>query len=102
MTREEAIDLLDNLNGMIEDSRNSDYDTALKMAIKALAQGQNTDFEGMTNGEVIKTMFNPYKICEYDYHVHVYNTEKDFWGCIDWVVYRKSWWDAPYKREEEE
>ena len=38
MTREEAIDLLDNLNGMIEDSRNSDYDTAFKMAIKALEQ----------------------------------------------------------------
>lgn len=38
MTREEAIDLLDNLNGMIEDSRNSDYDTAFKMAVKALEQ----------------------------------------------------------------
>lgn len=38
MTREKAIDLLDNLNGMIEDSRNSDYDTAFKMAIKALKQ----------------------------------------------------------------
>jgi len=38
MTREEAIELLDNLNGMIEDSRNSDYDTAFKMAIKALEQ----------------------------------------------------------------
>lgn len=38
MTSEEAIDLLDNLNGMIEDSRNSDYDTAFKMAIKALEQ----------------------------------------------------------------
>ena len=30
MTREEAIDLLDNLIGFVEDSRNSDYDTALK------------------------------------------------------------------------
>ena len=39
MTREEAIDLLDNLIGMIEDNHNSDYDTALKMAIKALEQG---------------------------------------------------------------
>ena len=38
MTREEAIDLLDNLIGMIEDNHNSDYDTALKMAIKALEQ----------------------------------------------------------------
>ncbi len=38
MTREEAIDLLDNLIGMVEDNHNSDYDTALQMAIKALLQ----------------------------------------------------------------
>lgn len=38
ITREKAIDLLDNLIGMIEDNHNSDYDTALKMAIKALEQ----------------------------------------------------------------
>ena len=36
MTREEAIDLLDNLIGMVEDNHNSNYDTAFKMAIKAL------------------------------------------------------------------
>ena len=38
MTREEAIDLLDNLIGMVEDNHKSDYDTALQMAIKALEQ----------------------------------------------------------------
>ena len=38
MTREEAIVLLDNLIGMIEDNHNSDYDKALKMAIKSLEQ----------------------------------------------------------------
>ena len=38
MTREESIDLLDNLIGMVEDNHNSDYDTALHMAIKALEQ----------------------------------------------------------------
>ena len=36
MTREEAIDLLDNLIGMVEDNHSSDYDTALQMGIKAL------------------------------------------------------------------
>ena len=36
MSREEAIDLLDNLIGMVDDNHDSDYDTALKMAIKAL------------------------------------------------------------------
>lgn len=38
MTREEAIDLLDNLIGAVEDNHGSDYDEALKIAIKALEQ----------------------------------------------------------------
>lgn len=41
MTREErekAIDLLDNLIGMIEDSQGNDYDFALKKGIEALEQ----------------------------------------------------------------
>ena len=33
MTREEAIYLLDNLKGMIEDSQGNDYDKAFNMAI---------------------------------------------------------------------
>jgi hypothetical protein len=36
MTAQEAIDLLDTLDGMIEDNHNSDYDSAFKMAIEAL------------------------------------------------------------------
>lgn len=38
MTREEAIDLLDNLIGFVEDNHGSDYDEALKLAIKALEE----------------------------------------------------------------
>ena len=38
MTKKEAIDLLDNLIGFIEDNHGSDYDEALKIAIKALEQ----------------------------------------------------------------
>ena len=38
MTREEAKELLDNLIGMISDNKESDYDTAFKMAIEALKQ----------------------------------------------------------------
>ncbi len=41
MTREErekAIDLLDNLIGVIEDNQGNDYDFALKMGIEALKQ----------------------------------------------------------------
>lgn len=36
MEREKAIELLDNLIGMVEDNHEADYDTALKMAIDAL------------------------------------------------------------------
>lgn len=38
MTREEAIDLLDNLIGFVEDNHGSDYDEALKIAIKVIKQ----------------------------------------------------------------
>lgn len=36
MTRDEAIDALDNLLGMVEDNHDTDYDEAFKMAINAL------------------------------------------------------------------
>ena len=41
MTNAEAIDLLDNLIGMVEDSQDNDYDEALKMGIKALERTPN-------------------------------------------------------------
>lgn len=34
--REKAIDLLDNLIGMVEDNQDNDYDKALKMGIESL------------------------------------------------------------------
>ena len=42
MSNEKAINLLDNLIGMIEDNIDSDYDTALRMGIKALKQEPKT------------------------------------------------------------
>lgn len=36
MTRETAINLLDNLIGMVEDNQQSDYDEAFKLAIRSL------------------------------------------------------------------
>ena len=36
MTREEAIELLDDLDGAIEDNQGRDYDEALRMAIESL------------------------------------------------------------------
>ena len=41
MTKDEAINLLDNLIGMVEDSQDNDYDEALKMAIEALERTSN-------------------------------------------------------------
>lgn len=38
MSRDETIELLDNLVGMVEDNQNHDYDEALKMANEALEQ----------------------------------------------------------------
>lgn len=38
MTKEKAKDLLDNLIGFVEDNHGSDYDEALKIAIKALEE----------------------------------------------------------------
>lgn len=43
MTQEKAIDLLDNLIGMIEDSQGNDYDFALKKGIEALKQAPCED-----------------------------------------------------------
>ena len=46
MTREErekAIDLLDNLVGMVEDNQDNDYDFALKKGIEALKQDSVID-----------------------------------------------------------
>lgn len=36
MTNEKAMDLLDNLIGMVDDNQENDYDEALKMGITAL------------------------------------------------------------------
>lgn len=36
MDKQTAVDLLDNLVGMVEDNQGNDYDTALKMGIEAL------------------------------------------------------------------
>ena len=54
MSREEAIDLLDNLIGMVEDNHESDYDTALQMGIKALKQEPCED--AISREAVIKTV----------------------------------------------
>lgn len=43
MSKEKAIDLLDNLIGMINDSQGNNYDDALKMGIEALRVVMNDE-----------------------------------------------------------
>ena len=43
MNNQEAIDLLDNLIGMISDNQDSDYDEALKMGISALQKNESAE-----------------------------------------------------------
>ncbi len=55
----------------------------------------------MTNGDMIKDFFNPYKICEYEHSVHVYMTEEDFWKSDYQINCNTSWWNAPCNKEKE-
>lgn len=70
MTREEAIDLLDNLIGMIEDNHNSDYDTAFQMAIKTLE-----DMEWLAKKR-------PCDFCKY--HKTIYEQDGYYSECTRW------------------
>ncbi len=54
-----------------------------------------------TNGDMIKAMLNPYKICEYEYSVHIYMTEKDFRKAEYQMNCDTSWWNAPYNMKSE-
>lgn len=56
----------------------------------------------VTNGDMIKAMFNPYKICKYEFNVHVYMTERAFEETDYQMNYDRRWWNAPYKAESEE
>ena len=48
MDKQTAVDLLDNLLGMVEDNHGSDYDTAIKMGIDALKEKTQLSKEDAT------------------------------------------------------
>lgn len=54
-----------------------------------------------TNGDMIKAMFNPYKICKYEFNVSIYMTERDFEESDYQMKFDRSWWNAPYNTESE-
>lgn len=51
MTREEAIELLEDLDGAIEDNHGRDYDEAFRMAIKSLSADtvSRSQYQGLLN-----------------------------------------------------
>lgn len=55
-----------------------------------------------TNGDIIEAMFNPYKICKYEFNVRIYMTERDFEESDYQMNFDRRWWNAPYKAESEE
>lgn len=57
--------------------------------------------ENPTNGDMIKAMFNPYKICKYEFNVHIYMTERDFEESDYQMNYDRRWWNALYNAESE-
>lgn len=78
MDKEQAIDLLDNLIGMVEDNQENDYDTALRMAIDALRQP-----EVVRCGECIHRFVEdenePFNCCTLDHN----DLQSDDWYCAD-------------------
>lgn len=62
MTREEAIELLEDLDGAIEDNHGRDYDEAFRMAIKALSSNSISKAyaKGYVDGAVNATINSNY------------------------------------------
>ena len=55
-----------------------------------------------TNGDMIKAMYSPYKVCEHKYAVHIYLTVEDFIKADYQMNFDIDWWNAPYKGVEHE
>ena len=55
MTIDKAVDLIDNLYGMINDNQGNDYDTAFKMAIEALKQPKIKYLEDIEVAETVES-----------------------------------------------
>ena len=54
MDKQTAIDLLDNLLGMVEDNHDSDYDTAIKMGIDAIKEKTQLSKEDATKDATLQ------------------------------------------------
>lgn len=62
MTRDEAINLLDNMLGMVQDNHGSDYDKAIHTAIDALEQLPPAEPERLTDDlKLSESIYQPTK-----------------------------------------
>lgn len=66
MTRETAINLLDDLIGMVEDNQQNDYDEAFKMAIRSL-KSWDEDVTPVVHGEWCMSN-DPLRISQYQWY----------------------------------
>ena len=63
-------------------------------SIKALStEPQKMSFDGMTNGEVIDSLFQ---------NTDMYHTYHNLDFTLRELVFTDEWWDAPYKAESED
>ena len=81
---------------------NNDFAECIRDAVKttldnALTVNAIIIPEGATNGDMIKAIFNPYKIFKGDFNVSVYMTERNFEESDYQMNYDRRWWDAPYE-----
>ena len=108
MTKQKAIAQLENLkehcNEMSKNNKMWESDViALDVAIRSLKDDRNEIVipSNATNGDVIKAMFPEFRFgLEYTYNVCVklsYHSEYD-----TGLLFEKKWWNAPYRKAEEE
>ena len=108
MTNQEAIDLLDNLIGMIEDNHGSDYDSAIRMAIDALEpQWIPVSQELPEDGKVVIAIgkkgtwdVGTYRGFLGD-NIHRWQWKKNTIKTVYWWMYKENALPEPYKGDEE-
>lgn len=58
--------------------------------------------ENATQGDVIATLFKPFKVFKNELEVRVYLTEVDFASANPQMIFTSEWWDAEYTQEVQE
>lgn len=99
--REKAIDLLDNLLGMVEDNQDNDYDKALKMGIESLRKEPSED---AVSRKAIVEMLNARgqgSVMTFDHFIELLYelppvTPTQRWISVDKELPKENVWDDGY------